>query len=279
MENIFDTIIIGLQELLKLIIKVLPTILVALIIGLLTRHTANFLKGFSEKISKKTLKSKSLQLLVIKITNVGTWIVGSLLICVFIFPGLTLGDIVAALGLSSVAIGFAFQDIFKNFLSGVLILIQEPFRINDQIIVDGYEGTVELIDIRTTRIKTYTGEKILVPNSKIFADAVRVRTAYDNRRTDLNVGIDYNTSLPNVKEILQDTIIQVEGVLKYPCPEVDLIAFGDSSIDLIVRYWTTPREPTVRKVQTKAIIAIKQAFDQANINIPYPIRSIHYYNQ
>ena len=279
MEKVLNTIIIGLQELLEITIKIFPTLLVTLIIILSTRRIANFLKSFSEKLAKKTFKSKSLQLLIVKIIHIGTWIIGSLLACVFIFPGLTLGDIVAALGLSSVAIGFAFQDIFKNFLSGILILIQEPFRINDQIVIDGYEGTVELIDIRTTKIRTYTGEKILVPNSKVFADAVRVRTAYGNRRTDLKVGVDYNTSLPNVKEILQNTIIQVEGVLDYPSPEVDLIAFGESSIDLIVRYWTTPREPTVRKVQTRAIIAIKETFDQADINIPYPIRSIHYYNQ
>lgn len=279
MEKILDTIIIGLYELLKITIKIFPTILVTLIIILLTRHTANFLKVFSEKLSKKTFKSQSLQLLVVKITYIGTWIIGTLLACVFIFPDFTLGDIVAALGLSSVAIGFAFQDIFKNFISGILILIQEPFRINDQIIIDKYEGTVELIDIRTTRIKTYTGEKILIPNSKIFTDAVRVRTAYGNRRTDLEVGVDYSTSLSDVKEILYSTIIQIEEVLKYPNPEVDLIAFGDSSIDLIVRYWTTPREHIVRKVQTKAIIAIKQAFDEANINIPYPIRSIHYYHK
>lgn len=279
MNKILNTVISSLRELLGSSIKILPAILAALVIIMLTRYVAQFLRSLSEQLAKKTFKSRSLQLLVAKITYVTTWIVGILLACVLAFPGLRLGDLVAALGLSSVAIGFAFQDIFKNFLSGILILIQEPFRINDQIIVDEYEGTVERIDIRTTKIRTYTGEKILMPNSKVFTSAVRVRTAYENRRTDLAVGVDYNTSLPKAKEILQNTITQVEGVLDYPDPEIDLVGFGDSSIDLIVRYWTTPRQPTVRQVQTRAIIAIKKAFDQANISIPYPIRTVYHHDQ
>ena len=202
-----------------------------------------------------------------------------LLACVVAFPGLRLGDIIATLGLSSVAIGFAFQDIFKNFLSGILILIQRPFRIDDQIVIGDYEGTVERIDIRTTKIRTYGGERVLVPNSEVYTSAIVVKTAYSKRRTDLAVGVDYNTSLPEAKQILQRTIERVEGVLNKPDPEIDLVGFGDSSIDFVVRYWTKPRQAQVRAAQTGAIIAIKKAFDAANIGIPYPIRTLYYYNQ
>ncbi len=204
---------------------------------------------------------------------------GIVFACVVAFPGLQLGDIIATLGLGSVAIGFAFQDIFKNFLSGILILIQQPFQIEDQIIVGDYEGTVERIDIRTTKIRTYDGERILLPNSEVFTSAVRVRTAFPQRRTDLAVGVDYNTPLSKAKAILQRTIEQVDGVLDHPQSEIDLVGFGDSSIDLIVRYWTSPRQPQVRQVQTRAIMAIKEALDAADISIPYPIRTLYFYNQ
>lgn len=274
-----NTIINSLRELLGSMVKILPAILAGLIVIMITRYAAQFLRNLSERVAKRAFDSQSLQSLVAKVTYVTTWIVGVLLACVLAFPGLRLGDLIAALGLSSVAIGFAFQDIFKNFLSGILILIQQPFRINDQIIVGDYEGVVERIDIRTTKIRTYNGERVLVPNSEVFTSAVQVRTAYENRRTDLAVGVDYNTSLPKAKKILQNIITGVEGVLNYPEPEIDLVAFGDSSIDLIVRYWTTPRQPTVRQVQTRAIIAIKQAFDEADISIPYPIRTVYHYDQ
>ena len=279
MSQILDTVYNSLRDLLSSAVKIIPALITGLIIILLTRYAAQFAVRLADKVGLRTLKSKSLQSLLRKTANITTWIVGILLACVVAFPGLRLGDIVATLGLSSVAIGFAFQDIFKNFLSGILILIQRPFRIDDQIIIGDYEGTVEQIDIRTTKLRTYGGERVLVPNSEVYTSAIVVKTAYSKRRTDLAVGVDYNTSLPEAKQILQRTIERVEGVLNKPDPEIDLVGFGDSSIDFVVRYWTKPRQAQVRAAQTQAIIAIKKALDAANIGIPYPIRTLYYYNQ
>ena len=279
MNQILDTVVNSLQDLLGSAIKIFPAIITALVIIMLTRYAAQFTRNIADQIGKKTLQSKSLQFLLRKTAHITTWIVGIVFACVVAFPGLRLGDIIATLGLGSVAVGFAFQDIFKNFLSGILILIQRPFRIDDQIIVGDYEGTVERIDIRDTKLRTYDGERILIPNSEVFTSAVRVRTAFNQRRTDLAVGVDYNTSLPEAKHILQKTIQNVEGVLDNKPPEIDLVGFGDSSIDFIIRYWTNPRQPQVRQVQTRAIMAIKKALDAADISIPYPIRTLYYYNQ
>ena len=279
MNQILDTVISSLRELLSSAVKLFPAIITALIIIMLTRYAAQFAQKIADDIGQRTLKSKSLQLLLRKTANISTWIFGILLACVIAFPGFSLGDIVATLGLSSVAIGFAFQDIFKNFLSGILILIQRPFRIDDQIVIGDYEGTVEQIDIRTTKIRTYGGERILMPNSEVFTSAIRVRTAYSKRRTDLAVGVDYNTSLPEAKRILLQTIKSVEGVLNKPESEIDIVGFGDSSIDFVVRYWTKPRQQQVRTIQTEATIAIKQALDAANIGIPYPIRTVYHFDQ
>ena len=226
MNQIIETVISSLQDLLKSAIKTVPAIVTALVIIMLTRYAAQFSKKIAQELGEKTLKSKSLQLLLIKSTQIATWVIGLVLAGVIAFPGLKLGDIVATLGLGSVAIGFAFQDIFKNFLAGILILVQQPFQIEDQIVVGEYEGTVEKIDIRTTKIRTYNGERVLLPNSEVFTSAVRVRTAFAYRRTDLAVGIDYNSSLTEAKAILEKTIKQVEGVLDYPKPEIDLIGFG-----------------------------------------------------
>ena len=279
MDKIIDIVVSSLRDLLSDAVKVFPGFLAALIILMLTRYIAEFARNIINRVSKKTTNSKSLQLLFSKTAHVTTWIVGIFLACVCAFPGLSLSSFITTLGLSSVAIGFAFQDIFKNFLSGILILIQRPFRIDDQIIVGDYEGTVEQIDLRTTKICTYNGEMVLVPNSDVYTSAVRVRTAFDRRRTDLAVGVDYNTSLPEAKNILQRTIEKVEGVLDNKLPEIDLVGFGDSSLDFVVRYWTHPRQPQVRQIQTRAIIAIKEALDDANIGIPYPIRTLYFYNQ
>ena len=279
MSEIVQTVITSLRELLSSAVKIIPGLITALIVILLTSYAAQFARNMMTRVGDRALRSASLQLLLSKTAYVTTWIAGVLLACVIAFPGLRLGDVIATLGLGSVAIGFAFQDIFKNFLAGVLLLLQEPFRINDQIIVGDYEGTVERIDIRTTKIRTYTGERVLLPNSTVFTSAVQVRTAFNARRTDLAVGVDYNTPLPKAAQVLQQIITRVEGVLEQPTPEIDLVNFGDSSIDFIVRYWTEPHQKEVRHVQTKAIVAIKKAFDQEEINIPYPIRTVYHYDQ
>ncbi|MDY7022462.1 MAG: mechanosensitive ion channel family protein [Cyanobacteriota bacterium] len=279
MEQILQTVQNSIREMIGSGIKLIPALLTALIIIFLTRYISQLLQKFVKQVASRTVRSRSLQLLLIKTTQVGIWVFGIVVACVIAFPGLRLGDIIATLGLSSVAIGFAFQDIFKNFLAGILLLLQEPFKIDDQVIIGDYEGTVTQIDIRTTKIRTYQGEQIIIPNSTVFTSAVQVRTAFDFRRTDLAVGVDYNTSLPDASQLLEQTISQVEGVLDNPEPEIDLISFGDSSIDFLVRYWTQPQQRRVRTVKTKAIIAIKKAFDQADISIPYPIRTLYFYNQ
>ena len=277
--DIIKTIQESLLTLVSSGVKLIPALLTALIIILLTRYLAQISQRLTGKVGRRTVRSQSLQLLLQKTSYIGAWCVGILVACIVAFPGLDLGDVIAALGLGSVAIGFAFQDIFKNFLAGVLLLLEEPFRLRDQVVIEEYEGTVEHIDIRTTQIRTYTGERVLIPNSTVFTSAVLVRTAFPSRRTDLAVGVDYNTSLPKAAQILQQLIAQVEGVLETPTPEIDLVNFGDSSIDFVVRYWTAPQMKEVRHVQTKAVIAIKKAFDQAEINIPYPIRTLYYYDQ
>ncbi|AFZ33701.1 MscS Mechanosensitive ion channel [Stanieria cyanosphaera PCC 7437] len=278
MSRLVETVIASLQDLLSEAIKALPGLLTGIIIVCLTRYVAQFIEKIAERTGKKALRNPSLQILLTKTAQVGVWTSGILLACVVAFPGLALGDIIATLGIGTVAIGFAFQDIAKNFLAGIILLVEEPFRMGDEVVIDDYQGRVEHISIRTTEIRTYEGEKILLPNATVFTNAVRVKTAYVSRRTDLAVGVDYNTSLAEASQVLAGAIASVPGVLSEPSPEVDLVEFGDSSINLIVRYWTLPQQKQARQVKTKAILAIKTAFDAARINIPYPIRTLYYYN-
>lgn len=280
MSEVLETIFSSLRELLGSSIKILPNLIMALVIILVVRYVVQVAKRVARQIAHTAFPhSSSLRLLTVKVAYVMTWIIGVVLACVVGFPGLSLGDIIATLGLGSVALGFAFQDIVKNFLAGILILIQNPFSIDDQVIIGDYEGVIEQISFRTTQVRTYQGERIFIPNATVFSSAVQVRTAYPHRRTDLEVGVDYNTPLKDAVDILHRSIEQVEGVLSNPQPEVDLLGFGDSSIGLVARYWTSPEQAQVRRTQTKAILAIKSAFDRADINIPFPIRTVHFHNQ
>jgi small-conductance mechanosensitive channel len=279
MNTLIEEIQRNIGDLLGQSIGVGIAIVIAIIVLLLTAYVAKWVRRAIRVAAGRTIKSPSLRSLLVQTSYVSAWIVGVLFACVVAFPSLRLGDIIGLLGLSSVAIGFAFQDIFKNFLAGILLLLQEPFQIGDQIRVGDFEGTVEDIAIRSTQIRTYQGERIVIPNAIVFTSEIQVQTALPQRRTDLPIGVDYNTPLPKAVKVLGEAAETVNGVLADPTPIVDVVGFGDSSINLMVRYWTKPTRADVLRVQTRMMIALKQACDRAEINIPYPIRTVYWYDQ
>ncbi|HEY9762883.1 MAG TPA: mechanosensitive ion channel family protein [Trichocoleus sp.] len=256
-------------------IKTLPAIVLALIILLATRSAAKIVSRVTEKMGQQFLRSRSLQVLFAQVCRIGTWTIGVVIAAVIVFPDLGLGDIIGLLGLSSVAIGLVFQDIFKNFLAGTLLLLEEPFRLGDQVIINDCEGTVESVKLRTTRILMYTGELIEIPNSIVFTNAVKVLTANGCRRTDLSIGVDYTTSLPLAQQVFLQALDSVEGVLKQPAPEVDFVGFEANAIGVKVRYWTASTTLDVRQIQSRVVVALKEACDRNDIVIPYPIHRVY----
>lgn len=279
MPALLETVRDSLLGLVGSAVEVLPALLMAIVVLFVTRHSVRPARRLTRLVVEKLTSNFSLQLLSVQMAAVMVWVFGILLACILIFPDLGLSDIIALLGLGSVAVGFAFQDIFKNFLAGILLLLNQPFRVNDQIIVADYEGTVETIDIRSTKIRNYQGEVIVIPNSVVFTNPIEVLTENSRRRTDLSIGLDYNTPLSKARQVLQEAALQVESVLSEPAVEVDIVGFGDSSIDFVVRYWTRPTKVVVRRTQTQVIIALKAACDRADFNIPYPIRTVYAFDQ
>ncbi|MBW4474664.1 MAG: mechanosensitive ion channel family protein [Stenomitos rutilans HA7619-LM2] len=275
MNELIQTINRSLLTWVSRAIDLLPALILALIVLVITRYSVRLVKRILKTSSERLIRSASLQMLLVQISAVAVWVVGILIACTLVFPSLRLGDIIGLLGLSSVAVGFAFQDIFKNFLAGILLLLNEPFRVNDQIIINDYEGTVESINIRSTQIRTYTDERVVIPNAIVFTSPVHVLTHYASRRTDVEIGLHYDTPLPEARQVLVNALADVEGVLTKPAIEVDVAGFGDSAIKLVVRYWTLPQKIKVRRIQSEVIVALKRACDQAGFHIPYPIRTVY----
>ena len=130
--------------------------------------------------------------------RISYWVIGLLGFLVgsaIAFPSVGAADLFGLLGIGGVAIGFAFRDILQNLLAGILILLTRPFRIGDQIVTGGYEGTVEDIQVRATTIRTYDNRRAVIPNSALFGDKVLVNTAYDKRRLQVRVGIGYGDDI------------------------------------------------------------------------------------
>ncbi|MCD6251427.1 MAG: mechanosensitive ion channel family protein [Psychrobacter sp.] len=201
--------------------------------------------------------------------------IGFMIAMVVAIPGFTPAKLIGALGIGSVAIGFAFKDIFQNLLSGILLLLSEPFRIGDQIISGDYEGTVEDIKIRATTIRTYDGRQVVIPNSDLYTSALTVNTAYKQRRLQVAVGIGYEDDIETAKSKILAALGKAATVSTHQAPSVIATGFGDSSIDLMVR-WFIDDGTQAHKVASihEVMVQIKNALDEAGINIPFPIRTL-----
>ena len=238
-----------------------------------------FLSIVFKKVVYKLLGSRSRHQNLVKVfQRVGGALIifiGFMIAMVIAVPGFTPAKLIGALGIGSVAIGFAFKDIFQNLLSGILLLISEPFRIGDQIVSGDYEGTGEDIKIRATTIKTYDGRQVVIPNSDLYTSALTVNTAYKQRRLQVAVGIGYEDDIEAAKAEILQALDKVESVSKKAQPSVIATGFGDSTIDLMVR-WFIEDGTQANKVTSihQVIVEIKSALDVAGVNIPFPIRTI-----
>ncbi|UVW29296.1 mechanosensitive ion channel family protein [Massilia sp. H6] len=194
---------------------------------------------------------------------------GILLGATIVIPSLKPGDLVAGLGVSSVAIGFAFKDILQNWLAGLLILLRQPFNIDDQIEVNGFEGTVERIETRATIIRTYDGQRVVVPNSDIYTNAVIVKTAHEQRRSQYDVGIGYADDIGRACDVIRRAVGELAEVSTDPAPEALPWDMAASWVTIRVRWWTHSRRSDVVLVHAQVIRSIKEALQEARIDLPY----------
>lgn len=206
-------------------------------------------------------------------------IIGLMLAVTIVAPSLTPGDLIAGLGVSSVAIGFAFKDILQNMLAGILILLRQPFEVGDQIVSGGHEGTVERIETRATLIKTYDGRRVVIPNAEIYTDSVIVNTAFDTRRSEYDIGIGCNDDWNKARKLMVTAATGVEGVLEDPLPETIPVELGDSANVVRLRWWTKSDRASQIHTFGDVLQAVYIALDEAGIDMPYPTQVHLFHDQ
>ncbi len=188
--------------------------------------------------------------------------------------GVRLGPLLGALGIGGLALAFAAQSILENLFASVLLQSRRPFRLGDQIATNEIEGTVEDVNFRTVILRTYDGEKVLIPCSQVLNAPITNFTARGTRRTTLDVGVAYGTDLDTAQQVLLRAAASVEGVRPQPVPEAWVEQFGESSIDFALRWWHLPDIATTWRVRSGVAMAVKAAFDEAGIEIPFPQRTL-----
>lgn len=248
----------------------LPYILIGIIVFFAFLLAGRLVKRALLAAGRRTRLDLTLADLLGRIASAVTAIFGLFVAAVIIFPTFRPGDLIAGLGITSVAIGFAFKDVLQNFFAGILILWRRPFVVGDQILALGYEGTVEEINVRSTRLKTYDGERAVLPNGDVYTSAVLVRTAYDKRRVRFTVGVGYPDSIEDARATLHRVLEETEGVLKEPGPWVYVAELAPSSVNFDVYFWVESPQANVLKVRDRVATNVKLALDEAGIDMPFP---------
>jgi small-conductance mechanosensitive channel len=253
----------------------LPLIVGGILILLVTAGISALAKHWLRKLLGRFDLRPSLQQLFNRLLRIVIWILGICLAAMVMFPGMSLGNAVTALGLGSVAIGFAFKDIFENFFAGILILWRFPLEPGDYLEINGYEaeGEVEDITIRNTLLRTVSDELIVVPNSILYKNPVVVLTNRSRRRQLILVGIDYEDEVDQARDVIARALRNCTSVDTNHEVQVFVSELGDSSVNFEVAWWTEPRPLQMRSSRDEVISAIKRSLDSADITIPFPQRT------
>ena len=263
-----------LQEMGVTAIKMLPMLGIALIAILFTGLVSKIVQKILKRVIKRANLRPSLESLITTLAKIAVWTIGILIAAAIVFPSLTPAKILAALGLGSIAIGFAFQDIFENFLAGVMIMLRKTMRIGDFIECEGVEGKIEQINVRDTYIRQTDGQLVLMPNSKLFKNEVYVRTNLQNRRYQVVCGVAYDVDLAKAKATIEGALKSLKLVNQDKPIQVFASEFNSSSVDFTIRWWAESKPVDFMSSRDEVIHAVKKALDDAGIEIPFPYRTL-----
>lgn len=257
-----------------------PRLAIAAIVFLLLVAASVLLRRIIRVAAQRRARRRHVGVVLARLSFALGLILATLIAFSIAAPSFKAADIIQVLGIGSVAIGFAFRDIAQNFLAGILLLIAEPFREGDQIVIKDFEGTVQDIQSRATTILTYDGRRIVMPNAELFTNPVTVNTAHEHRRSEYDVGIGYGDDADKARALILEAVGQLDEVLEEPPPEVLVYEFAESSVNLRVFWWTAPPNRLhMLRTRDRVLRAIKSRLTENGIDLPFPTRQLLFHDQ
>jgi small conductance mechanosensitive channel len=259
------------------LVEHMPNILLKLAIFLLVLMVSRYVSRLVRRIVRASCERSSLGMsmllkdILVSASGGTVMILGVLMALSQI--GITLGPMLAGLGVAGFVIGFALQDTLGNFAAGAMILIYRPYDVDDFVEVTGASGLVKKMSLVSTTITTFDNQTLVIPNSKIWGDVIKNVTAQKLRRVDLEFGIGYNDDIEKTERVLADILDSHALVLKKPEPLIKLNSLGESSVNFAVRPWT--KTENYWDVYWDLTREVKLRFDREGISIPFPQRDVH----
>lgn len=276
--NAFDIIYNKVNGWWETSVSMFPNFVVAMIVLIVFFVVAKYVKHLLKKFFQKFYGQSAVINLFSNIVYLSVLTAGLFVALDILDLDKTVTSMLAGLGIIGLALGFAFQEIAANFISGIILSINKPFTIGDIVEVDGNIGTIEFVSLRTTNIRTFQGQKVMIPNKTIFQNAIINYTENGKRRVDLEVGVSYGDDLEKVQKVTLEAISSLDDILKDEGVQFYFTDYGDSSINFVVMFWTEYKikHSEYLEAQHRAIIAINKAFKANEITIPFPIRTLDF---
>lgn len=265
-----QTLINQLQSAAEATVALIPAFILGLIILGITSIIARGASRITNRLIGSADLRPSLSSLIETLVRLGIWLVGAMLAALVVFPNFNPAGLIAGLGVGAVAIGLAFQDFFKNFLAGVMIMLREKMQIGDVVQTGDILGTMEYISLRESHIRSFSGELHILPNSQLFENPVEIWTDAPLRRFEVVIGVSYDTDLERAESVLQKAVESCEMVSKDKPVQILADTFNSSSVDFIVRWWTDSSGTKAVMCKPQVVKAIKAALDREQIEIPFP---------
>ena len=275
-EKAIERILSKLNAWLDTFVSMIPNMAVSVIIILVFVVLAKIGKKIFRRLFRKASDNQALENLFATILYYSILGLGIFLILGVLRLDKAVTSLLAGIGVVGLALGFAFQDIAANFVSGVILAFRTPFLVDEVVQIKGVMGRISRTNLRVTVIKTFQGQEVYIPNKDVLQGDIMNFSKLGKRRIDLSVGISYGDDLQKVEDLVTSTITGLEGVIDHENMIFDYEAFGDSSINFNIRFWINYPEQSFIKMRSQAIKAIKAAFDKNDITIPFPIRTLDF---
>lgn len=254
------------------VIAELPNVLTALLIFIASLYVAKLLSNLLKRVLTKREADREVTLLLAQVTRWSIIVIG-IIVALQRFFDVT--AFLAGLGILGFTAGFAMQEIMQNFVAGVILLVQQPFEVEDVIETDQFIGTILTINLRTTEMKTIDGRIVIIPNASILANPITNYTRAEFRRVELPVGVSYGSDPAVARQVVLEAIQNVPGYVGDPEPMVIFHTFAGSSIDMSAYFWIDMSKTNPFIAKDAAFEFVKAALEKKGIEIPFPITTVY----
>ncbi|SFU53555.1 small conductance mechanosensitive channel [Pustulibacterium marinum] len=279
-KTAWDKMVTKLGDWFDAIVVNLPNFILAILVFVAAFLLSGYISKFTLRLLHKTKMQRSIKIMISKIVSVMVILIGMILALGIMNLSKVLTTILAGAGVAGLAVGLALQGTLSNTFSGIMLSVVDNIKIGDWVETNGYTGEVLDIDLRNTTIRQVDNKLVYVPNRLVVENSLKNYSTNSQARVILTCGVGYESNLEMVREV---TIKVAKELSKDSGRENEVqffyTEFGDSSINYELRFWVNAAKLiNIREAKGEAIMKIKKAYDQHNINIPFPIRTINFTN-